>query len=150
MWSMTGSADASGAHLPIRRSRPFPGQAMVRALSRIVEDDPDGVPHAGSNAAHAVAKIHAIVAPRSFHWAVMDCEGHSVTLPKWYNLRTALHTRPLFGQDELATCEVLARLGEKNCNLDRECEITIEILMETVEITRNILQQNWGWARLTG
>jgi hypothetical protein len=51
---------------------------MIRALYRVVEDNPDGVPHAGAHAAHAVAEIHAIVAPRSFYWTVMDCEGHSI------------------------------------------------------------------------
>jgi hypothetical protein len=79
----------------------------------------------------------------------MDCEGHSITLSKWYNLGTALHARSLFGQDELAACEVPAGLGEENLYLDRECEIAIEILMETVEITRNILQQKRCWACLT-
>jgi hypothetical protein len=78
----------------------------------------------------------------------MDRKGDSVTLPKWHNLSTALHARPLFCQDELATCEVLAGPGEENRDLERECEIAIQILMETVEITRNILQQRC-WARLT-
>ena len=63
-------------------SKTFPGEAMARALSRVVEDDPDGVPHAGSNAAHAVAEIHAIAALRPHYWAVVDCEGHSISLTK--------------------------------------------------------------------
>ena len=71
----------------------------------------------------------------------MDCEGRSITLQKWYDLSTALHSRPLFGQDELATCEVRAGLRKKNRDLDREGEISIKILVETVEITRDILQQ---------
>jgi hypothetical protein len=70
----------------------------------------------------------------------MDCEGHRITLPKWYDLGAALHARTLFGQHELATCEVLAGLREKNGDLERECEIAIEILMETIEVTWNILQ----------
>jgi hypothetical protein len=40
----------------------------------------------------------------------MDCEGDSITLPKGHDLGAALHARPLFGQDELAACEVLAGL----------------------------------------
>ena len=33
----------------------------------VVEDDPDGVLHAGADAAHAVAKVHAVGALRSLH-----------------------------------------------------------------------------------
>ena len=32
-------------------------------------------------------------------------------LPKSYDLSTALHTRPLFSQNELATCKIIAGLG---------------------------------------
>jgi|HubBroStandDraft_6_1064221.scaffolds.fasta_scaffold612692_1 hypothetical protein len=53
---------------------------MVRALSRVVKDDPDGMPHAGSNAAHAVAEIHAIVALRPLYRAVVDSEGNGISL----------------------------------------------------------------------
>jgi hypothetical protein len=105
-----------------------------------VENNPYGVPHAGSDATHAVAEIHTVVALRPSYRAVLDCEGHRITLPKWYDLGAALHARTLFGQHELATCEVLAGLREKNGDLERECEIAIEILMETIEVTWNILQ----------
>ena len=94
-------------------------------LSRVVKDNTDCVPHAGADAAHAVTKVHAVISLRALHWPVMDCEGHSITLPQRYDVSAALHARPLFGQDELATSEVLAGLGEKNCDLDRECEIAI-------------------------
>jgi hypothetical protein len=78
----------------------------------------------------------------------MDCEGHGITLPKWYDLGAALHAWPLLRQDELAACEVDAGLGEKNCDLDRKCDIAVEILVEAVEITRNILQQKRSRPRL--
>ena len=85
----------------IRRTPSTPFQAPVRratirALSRVVEDNPDGVPHAGSNTAHAVAEIYAIVALRPLYRTVMDGKGYGITLPKWHNLRRALHARPLF------------------------------------------------------
>ena len=111
------------------------------SLPRIMEDNPDGVPHAGADAAHAVAEVHAVIALRSLHWPVMDCKGHSITLPQWHDLGTALHARPLFGQDELATCKILARLGEQDRDLDRECEFAVEVLVEAVEVTWDILQQ---------
>src|SRR5262249_45890509 len=100
--------------------------------------------------AYTMAEVDAVVALRAPHWPVMDGKGHGITLPKWYDFGTALHARPLFGQDELATGEVLARLREENRDLDRECEIAIEILVEAVEVARDILQQKWCWARLSG
>ena len=106
-----------------------------------MKDYPDGVPHAGSNAAHTMAEIDAVIALRPLYGAVMDCEGHSITLPKRDDLNTTLHPRALFGQDELATCEVRAGLRKKNRDLNREGEISIKILVETVEIPRDILQQ---------
>ena len=123
---------------------------VCRALGRVVEDDPDGVPHAGADAAHAVAEVHAVVALRALHWPVMDGEGHCITLPKRHDLGAALHARPLFGQDELAAGEVLAGLREEDRDLDRECEIAIEVLVEAVEVTRDILQQKRRRARLAG
>ena len=105
-----------------------------------MEDNPGGVPPAGSNAAHAVAEINAIVALRPLYWPVMDREGHSITVLKGYHLDAALHARPLFGQDKLAARKVLARIGEENRDLDRECEIAVEVLVQAIEVARNILQ----------
>jgi hypothetical protein len=70
----------------------------------------------------------------------MDSEGHGITLPKWHDFGATLHARPLFGQDELATCEIRAGLREKNGDLDWEYGIAIEILVEAIEVTRDILQ----------
>jgi hypothetical protein len=88
-----------------------------------------------------MSEVHAVVALRAAHWPVMDGEGHSVALPKWHHLGAALHARPLFGQHELATCEVHAGLREKNRDLDWECEVAVEILVEAIEVTWDILQK---------
>ena len=114
-------------------------------LPGVVEDNPHGVPHTGADAAHAVAEVHAVIALRSLHGPVMDCEGHSIPLPKGHDFDAALHARPLFGQDKLATAEVLAGLREEDRDLDRECEIAIKVLVETVEVVRDILQQKRRW-----
>ena len=121
-----------------------------RALFRVVKDNSNRVPHSGPDAADPVTKVHAVGSLRSPHWPIMDCEGYSITLLKWYDLGTTLHARPLFGQDELATRKVLSWLGKENRDLDRECDITIEILMKAVEVTCDILQQKRRWPSLTG
>jgi hypothetical protein len=47
-----------------------------------VEDDSDGMPHAGAHAADAVAEVHAVIALRALYRPVMDREGHRIALPK--------------------------------------------------------------------
>jgi hypothetical protein len=84
------------------------------------------------------------------HRPVMNSECHCVALPKRHNLDAALHAWPLFGQGELATCEMRPGLREENCDLDRECEIAVEILVEAIEVARDVLQQQRRWAHLAG
>jgi hypothetical protein len=60
-------------------------------LNRFVENNPDGVPHAGSDAAHTVAEGH--VAPRPLYWTVMDCKGRRVTLSQWHDTGCAYFGR---------------------------------------------------------
>ena len=117
--------------------------------ARVVEDDPDGVPHARADAAHTMAEVHAVVALRALHWPVMDGEGHRITLPKRDDLSAALHARPLLGQDELTAGEVGAWFGEESRHLNRKREVAIEILVEAVEVARDVLQQERRWTRLT-
>ena len=73
---------------------------MWRDLSRVVEDDPNRMAHAGPDPAHAVTQVHAVVSFGAAHRPVMDSEGHRITLPKWYDLGAALHAWPLFRQDK--------------------------------------------------
>jgi hypothetical protein len=96
-----------------------------------------------------VAEVDAVVALRPLHRPVMDCKGRRIALPKRHDVGAALHARPLFGQDELAACEIHAGLREENRDLDGECEIAVEVLVETVEIARDVLQQKRR-ARLAG
>jgi hypothetical protein len=76
-------------------------------------------------------------------------EGDGITLPKRYDLRAALHPWPLLGQHELATGEVHAGLREERGDLDRECEIAVEILVEAVEVAGDVLQEQRRWTSLT-
>ena len=78
----------------------------------------------------------------------MDGKGYGIALPKRHDFSTALHARPLLGAHELAASEILARLREEDRNLDWECEIAVEVLVQAIEVTRNILQQQRRWAPL--
>ena len=124
--------------------------AIVAPLRRIVEDEPEGMPHTGTDAAYPMAEVHTVAALRALHRPVMDREGYGITLPKRHDLDAALHAGPLFSQDELSTCEVYAGLREEDRGLYWECEVPIEVLVEAVEISRHVLQQKRRRACLAG
>ena len=75
-----------------------------------MKDNTHCVPHAGADAAYAVAQVHAVVALRSLYRAVMDSKRYGIALPKWHDFSAALHARPLLGEHEFAASEILARL----------------------------------------
>jgi hypothetical protein len=52
---------------------------------------------------------------------------YGIALLKWHDLGAALHARPLLGEHELATGEIVPRLREQDRNLDWECEIAVEV-----------------------
>ena len=80
----------------------------------------------------------------------MNGEGDRITLSKRDDLGATLHAWPLFGQDKLPAGEIRIRLREEDRNLDRKEEIAIEILMEAVEVTGNVLQQQRRRPHLAG
>src|ERR1700722_1278166 len=104
--------------------------------------------HSGPDTADAVPEIDAIVAFGALNRPVVDREGNGIALAQGNDLGTTLHPRALLGQDELAASEILARLGEKDRHLDRECEVAVEILMKAVEVAGDVLQQQGRRARL--
>ena len=114
----------------------------------VVENDSDGVPHAGTDPAHAVAEVHPVVAVGPPHRPVMDCERRSIASLKRHDLGAALHARPLFGQDELATGEILPGLRQEDRDLDRKGDIAVKVLVEAIEITRDISEQKRRGTRL--
>jgi hypothetical protein len=101
----------------------------------------DCLTHAASNATYAMPEIDAICASRTVNGPVVNCEGHRITLPQWDYLGTTLHSRTLLRQDELSASEIFLWFGKQDYNLEREDEIAIEVLMQAVEISRDVLQQ---------
>jgi hypothetical protein len=68
-------------------------------------------------------------------------EGNGVALPERHDFYPALHARTLFCQNELAAGEILSWLGKQDRYLERESEVTIEILVQAVEVTGNVLKK---------
>ena len=121
----------------------------VERLFRVVKNDADRVPHTAADAADAVPEIDAISAFRSLNRPIVYGEGHRITLPQWHYFGAALHTWSLFSQHKFSAGEVAFGFGEEDCNLEREREVAVEILMQAVEVTWHILQQQRRRPRLT-
>ena len=54
---------------------------IICGLTRVVEDETDGVPHAGPDTADTVAEVHAVTTLRTAHRPVMDGKGDRIPLP---------------------------------------------------------------------
>src|ERR1700720_1044279 len=115
-----------------------------------MEDDAHGMAPAGAETADAMAQVDAVVALRALNRAVVNGKGHGVALAERHDLNPALHARALFGQYKLAAGEVAAGLREQDRHLDRECEIAIKVLVQAVEVTGDVLEQEWRRPRLSG
>jgi hypothetical protein len=114
----------------------------------IMENDANGVTHPGAQAADAVSEIDAVGPFRSLNRPIVHGESHCIALPQWHHLDPALHAWALFRQDKLAAREVLPRFREKDRDLKWKCEVAVEILMQTVEVAWNVLEQEWCRTRL--
>jgi len=105
-----------------------------------VKDNADRMAHTAADAADAVAEIDAICASRTLNGPIVYCEGHRVALPQWDYLGTALHSWTLLRENELSASKIFLRFGKQDCNLEREGEIAVEVLMQAVEVSRDVLQ----------
>jgi hypothetical protein len=106
-----------------------------------VKYDADRVTHAASKAAYAMPQIDAICASRALNGPIAYREGHRIALPQRDYLGTALHSWALLREDELSASEILLRFGKQDRNLERKGEIAVEVLMQAIEIPRDVLQQ---------
>src|SRR5882672_1861179 len=67
------------------------------------------------------------------------CNG--VALPQRDDFGAALHARPLFGDDELPARKILIRFRKQDRHLQRKREVAVQILMQTIEVARHVLQE---------
>nr|WP_259997150.1 hypothetical protein [Leisingera sp. M523] len=106
-----------------------------------MEYDAKRVPCTAVQPAHTVAHVYAIGALGPAHRSVAHGKDHGVTLSQGQDLGPALHARALLRQHELTADEVPARLREKDGNLKRKQQFSIDILMKAVVVAFRILQQ---------
>ena len=89
-----------------------------------------------------MSEMDAIVAFRAIDRPAVHGEGHRITLPQRHHLGPALHAWPLLGKNKLAACEIASGFREQDRNLQRECEITVKILMQAVEVPGTYCNSN--------
>src|SRR5215469_13796765 len=77
-------------------------------------------------------------------------EDDGIALLQRDNDGARLHARALLGHDEFAAGELAARFGEQDGELKREGMLSIEILVQTVVIARDVLEEQRGRLRLAG
>src|SRR5262249_12629316 len=99
--------------------------------------------------ADAMPKIHSIHTARTLRGPVMYGEDDAVSLTQAHDPRSSLHAQPLLGHHKLASLEVSFGFGEKDRQLQRKDVLSVKILMQTVVVSRLILQQQWSWLRLS-
>src|SRR5262249_16112608 len=110
----------------------------------------DGVASAGADTAHAMAQVDPVVALRALDRTIVNGERDGVTLAERHDLNRALHARALLGQHELAAGEVPSSLRAQDRHLYREGKVAVEVLVRTVEIAGDVLQQERRRPRLPG
>jgi hypothetical protein len=80
----------------------------------------------------------------------MHREDDAAALAQRHDLGAALHAGPLLGQHELAAGEVRLRLRQQDRHLQRKSQLAIEVLVQAVEVSRTVLQQQRRGPDLTG
>jgi hypothetical protein len=88
-----------------------------------------------------VAQAHSISSAGALHRAVMHRKDHAISLTEQHDFSPRLHPWLLFHQHELTTGQVLTWSREEKRNLQRKDEITINVLVKTIEIAYIVLQQ---------
>jgi hypothetical protein len=105
---------------------------------------------AGADDADTVAHGYSIDATSTALWAMVHGEEDSLTLAQRNDGGAGLHTRALFRQYKLATCEVAAGLAKKDGSLDGKDELAVEILVEAVVIVLLVFEKKRCRPRLSG
>ncbi len=92
----------------------------------------------------------AIITASAGDGAVVDGEDNGVTQGERYDGGAGLHARALFGEEEFTAGEVRTGGIEQDGDLEREDVFAVEVLVEAVEITGAVTEEEGCGARLTG
>src|ERR1700722_6116855 len=110
--------------------------------SRVVEDDAERVPMPGPKPVDAVTHLYLIFAVLASYGTVVRGEHNPVTLAHGLDDNAArLLSRTLLSQHELTSFEVLARLVEKDHDLERKEIVAVRVLVQAVVVIHAVREQ---------
>lgn len=98
------------------------------------------MPLARPDGAHSVAHIHPVDTACAFDGPVMNREGDGIPLGQPDHFHPGLHSGALLGEYKLSALKVLTGTGKKSGHLNGEDVLTVEILVQAVEISSGILE----------
>ena len=113
-----------------------------------MEDNAQHVPSAGADAAHAVSMLDSINATGTLHRTIPHREYRQIALSQLKYLDLRLHARALLRDDEVTALEIATGFREEDRRLQRKHLFPVHVLMQAIEVTRNILQQKRRWQAL--
>jgi hypothetical protein len=71
-----------------------------------MEDDPEGVPTPGADAAYSVLQIDTVAAAGALNRPVANGKDDAIASPERHDLRPRLHSRTLLREDEFAAGKI--------------------------------------------
>src|SRR5258707_10170682 len=80
--------------------------------------------------------------------AIAHRKYRQISLPQRQDFHSRLPARALLRHDELTAFEIAAGLGEQDRCLKRKHMLPVDVLMQAIEVTRNILQKQLPGERL--
>src|SRR5687767_13297387 len=92
----------------------------------------------------------AVITSSAADRAMINRKDYRMALIKREHLGARLAARLLLGEHKLAPFKIPAGLAQKHRNLKGEENITVQILMQTIEITGPVLEQQRGRPLLAG
>src|SRR5687768_12253280 len=136
---------------PGRTTRTFlirTSSADSAMLLRVVEDHAEGVALPAGETAHGVAHGGAKVAARALDGAVARGEDQDLALVGVDRLALGLRARALLDQQEVAALVVDAAPAQEAGELEREDDVAVEVLMQTVVAAGLVVEQERRRLRL--
>src|SRR5579859_1697668 len=158
-WNRTGRTDVRTTPAWLQRpteQRRHRRRAASRAARHrtgrpscgVVKDHPERVPAAGLHLAHPMPQTDPVHPAGTLNGSVIHREDHAVAQSQRHDHGPRLHPWPLLDEDKLTARKVPLGLREQKCHLHGEDVLAVQILVQTVVVAADVLQQQRGWPRL--
>ncbi len=114
-----------------------------------MKDGAEGKPLSGKQRTDPVPKIGPVISSGTLGRTVARSDDNSLALFETDGVPDRLGARLLLDKQQFASCELLVRAAETGDYLKREEQFAVEILMKTVEIARDVMQEQGSGSHLS-